>query len=80
VNPPLSQFSNRETNNEHNFMVETWIAYRAGTVRVEGLGIVKVTQSDIDSAASAGGDPKFDLEESTRMGDKMHRYLLGLIR
>ncbi len=51
-----------------------------GTVRVEGLGIVEVSQGDIDIATSAGGDPEFDLEESTRMGDKMHRYLLGLMR
>ena len=51
-----------------------------GTVRVEGLGIVEVAQNDIDAATSAGGDPKFELQESTRMGDTMHRYLLGLIR
>ncbi len=51
-----------------------------GTVRVEGLGIVEVTQSDIDGATSAGGDPEFDLNKAPTMGDKMHHYLLGLMR
>ena len=53
---------------------------KPGDVRVEGLGIVVVTQGDIDGATSAGGDPEFDLKKSTGMGDKLHRYLLGLIR
>ena len=51
-----------------------------GTVRVKRLGIVEVTQSNIDDATSEGGDPEFDLHESNRMGDTMNRYLLGLMR
>ena len=51
-----------------------------GDVRVKGLGIVAVTQGNIDDAKSVGGDPEFELVEATEMGDIMRRYLLGQMR
>ncbi len=51
-----------------------------GDSRIEGLGVVGVTQGNIDDAKAVGGDPEFDLIDATSMGDKMHRYLLGLMR
>ncbi len=51
-----------------------------GDVRVEGLGIVAVTQGNIDDAKSVGGDPDFELVDATKMGDTMRRYLLGTMR
>ena len=51
-----------------------------GDVRIEGLGVVEVTQQNIDHVKEIGGDPKFDLMDATAVGDKMHRYLLGLMR
>ena len=51
-----------------------------GDVRVEGLSVVGVTQENIDNAKEVGGDPEFELIEATSISDKMHRYLLGLMR
>ena len=51
-----------------------------GDVRVEGLGVVGVTQENIDGAKAVGGDPEFELIDATAQGDKIHRYLLGLMR
>ena len=51
-----------------------------GDVRVEGLGIVAVTQGNIDDVKSVGGDPEFELKDASTMGDKMRHYLLGLMR
>ncbi len=51
-----------------------------GDVRVKGLGIVAVTQGNIDDAKSVGGDPEVELVDATEMGDKMRRYLLGTMR
>ena len=50
-----------------------------GDVRVEGVGIVTVTQENIDGVKELGGDPEFELMDATSMGDKTRRYLLGLI-
>ena len=49
-------------------------------VRIEGLGNVTVTQENIDDVAQAGGDPSFDLVESTSMGAKVRQYMLGLMQ
>lgn len=51
-----------------------------GNVRIEGLGNVTVTQENIDDVAQAGGDPSFDLVESTSMGAKVRQYMLGLMQ
>ena len=46
----------------------------------KGLGNVTVTQENIDDVAQAGGDPSFDLVESTSMGAKVRQYMLGLMQ
>ena len=51
-----------------------------GDVRIESVGVVEVTQKNIDHVKQVGGDPEFDLIEATSQGDIMHRYLLGLMR
>ena len=51
-----------------------------GNVRVEGLGLVKITQEKIDLAKAVGGDPHFELTNATSKEDIMRRYLLGLMR
>ena len=51
-----------------------------GHVRIEGLGVVEVTQKNIDDVKEVGGDPEFELKKDTSMGDKMPHYLLGLMR
>jgi hypothetical protein len=53
---------------------------KPGDVQVEGLGVVSVTQKNIDDAKTVGGNPEFEVRSSKSMGDKMPRYLLGLIR
>lgn len=59
---------------------ELGVPSEPGDVRVEGVGIVAVTQGNIDDAKSVGGDPEFELVDATSLGDKMRRYLLGLMR
>ena len=51
-----------------------------GDVRIKDLGVVTVTQKNIDDAKEVGGDPEFELKKDTSMGANMQHYLLGLMR
>ena len=51
-----------------------------GDVQIKDLGVVTVTQKNIDDAKEVGGDPEFELTQDTSMGAKMPHYLLGLMR
>ena len=51
-----------------------------GDVQIRDLGVVTITQKNIDDAKEVGGDPEFELKKDTSMGAKMGNYLLELMR
>jgi len=48
-----------------------------GDIRIEGVGIVDISQDDIDRANRIGGNPEFDLIDATTMNDDLKRFKLG---